>query len=160
MEPRRLALRVYTLCPEEIMSKVHWLLIVAVLCSPLPACAAEPPATPRGIAPPTRLPDPEPPALAAGEPVASATMPREVRRAVVADAARRFRVAESAVVLGRAEKLTWSDGSLGCPQTGQMYSQALVPGFRVVAKTSEGDLVYHTDTRGQAVVCAPRTSTP
>jgi hypothetical protein len=160
MEPRRPALRVYTLCPEEIMSKVQWLLIVAVLCSPLPACAAEPQAAPRGLAAPTRLPDPAPPTSVSGEPVASATLPREVRRAVVADAARRFKVAESAVVLGRAEKLMWSDGSLGCPQTGQMYSQALVPGFRLVAKTSEGDLVYHTDTRGQAVVCPPRTSKP
>ncbi len=138
------------------MSKVQWLLIIGVLSTPLAACAAEQQATPRGIAPPTRLPDPRP-VSAAGELVATATIPREVRRAVVADAARRFKVDETAVVLARAEKLSWRDGSLGCPQPGQMYSQALIPGFRVVAKTSEGDLVYHTDTRGQAVVCAPPT---
>jgi hypothetical protein len=156
MEPRRLALRVYTLSrPEAMMLKVPRILMVLATLVVQPALAIEPAATPRGIAPPTRLPDPAPPASAAGEPVVTATMPREVRRAVVADAARRFKVAETAVVLARAEKLTWSDGSLGCPQPGQMYSQALVPGFRVVAKTSEGDLVYHTDTRGQAVVCAP-----
>lgn len=136
------------------MSKMRWTLIaLGVLVAPLVAGGGEPRPAPRGIAPPTRIPDPAPPASAAGEPVATATMPREVRRAVVADAARRFKVAEAAVVLVQAEKLTWNDGSLGCPQPGQMYSQALVPGFRVLAKTSEGDLLYHTDMRGQAVVC-------
>ena len=79
-------------------------------------------------------------------------MPRDVRRAVVADAARRFKVPESAVVLTHAEQLTWSDGSLGCPEPGQFYTQMLVPGFRVVAKTSAGEL-YHTDARGNVKTC-------
>ena len=30
-----------------------------------------------------------------------------------------------------AEAVTWSDGSLGCPEPGMMYTQALVPGYRV-----------------------------
>ncbi len=83
----------------------------------------------------------------------SASVPREVRRAVVADAARRFKVAESAVVLGQAEQVTWSDGSLGCPQRGQMYTQNLVAGYRIVAITSEGQMVYHTDSQGFVVTC-------
>ena len=89
----------------------------------------------------------------AGASVPSASVPREVRRAVVADAARRFKVAESAVVLGQAEQVTWSDGSLGCPQRGQMYTQNLVAGYRIVAITSEGQMVYHTDSQGFAVTC-------
>ena len=69
----------------------------------LPACAAQPPA-PGAIAPPKRVLEavetqPSP----AGEPVNTASMPREVRKAVVADAARRFRVDENAVVITRAE---------------------------------------------------------
>ena len=80
-------------------------------------------------------------------------MPREVRLAVVADAARRFKVAESAVVLSQAEQVTWSDGSLGCPQRGQMYTQNLVDGYRIVAITSAGQMVYHTDSHGFAVTC-------
>ena len=63
----------------------------------------------------------------AGEPVTTAatSVPREVRRAVVADAARRFKVAESAVVLTQAEQVTWNDGSLGCPQPGaDVYADA------------------------------------
>ena len=104
--------------------------------------------------PPKRLPDVDTSTpMPAGDPVATAQIPREVRRAVVADAAKRFRVAESAVVLARAEQLTWSDGSLGCPEPGRMYSQMLVAGFRVVAVTSAGELTYHTDSHGNAVSC-------
>lgn len=119
----------------------------------LPACAAQPPA-PGAIAPPKRaLEAVETQPSPAGEPVNTASMPREVRRAVVADAARRFRVDENAVVLTRAEQLTWSDGSLGCPEPGRMYTQMLVPGYRVVARTTEGELTYNTDTRGNVVTC-------
>jgi hypothetical protein len=123
------------------------------LASAHPACAADEPQA-RTIAPPKRIPESvEVPVAPAGEPVTTASMPREVRRAVVADAARRFKVPESAVVLTRAERLTWSDGSLGCPEPGQTYVQMLVPGFRVVAKTREGELTYNTDTRGNAKTC-------
>jgi hypothetical protein len=155
MEPRRLTQRVYTLSwLERIMRKMRWtLMALGVLTASIIAGAGEQRPAPGGIAPPTRLPDPAPPALTAGEPVATATLPLQVRRAVVADAARRFKVAESAVVLARAEKRTWNDASLGCPQPGQVYSKVLVPGFRVMAKTSEGDLLYHTDTRSRALVC-------
>jgi hypothetical protein len=85
--------------------------------------------------------------------VSIASIPREVRRAVVADAAKRFNVPESSVVVARAEQVTWPDGSLGCPEPGMMYTQALVPGFRVVAKTSAGELSYHTDSSGTVRNC-------
>jgi hypothetical protein len=76
-----------------------------------------------------------------------------VRRAVVADAARRFKVLNSAVVLTRAERVTWSDGSLGCPEPGRKYAQTAVAGFRLVAQTVEGQLLYHTDTLGGIANC-------
>jgi len=118
------------------------------------ACATD--ARPKGgVAPPTRIPDPEEAVLApAGQQVSTTAIPREVRRAVVADAAKRFNVAESAVVLTRAEQVTWPDGSLGCPEPGRMYTQMLVDGFRVSAKTTEGELLYHTDSRGNVANCA------
>lgn len=106
------------------------------------------------IAPPHRIPDaltdPAPPA---GTPVAVSAIPKSVRRAVVADAARRFNVAENAVVLTRAEQLTWSDGSLGCPDPGVTYTQNLVAGYLIVAKTAGGELSYHTDAKHQAKTC-------
>jgi len=135
------------------MVKIQRCLVVfgALMASSL-ALAAEPRAVTHGIAPPTRIPDPLP-LVVPGQPVVIAVMPREVRRAVVADAARRFKVAESAVVLARAEQLTWNDASLGCPQPGHIYAQLLVPGFRVAARTPEGELIYHTDSQKRALVC-------
>ena len=135
------------------MSKSLNLLVLAGVLA-VSAGAADTPQTPRGIAPPTRIPDIETlTPLPTGEPVATAQIPLAVRRAVVTDAAKRFNVAESAVVLARAEQLTWSDGSLGCPEAGHMYTQMLVAGFLVVAKTSAGELAYHTDSRGSVVSC-------
>jgi hypothetical protein len=108
-----------------------------------------------GVAPPQRIPDvPTRAARPQGTPVTTAEIPKSVRRAVVADAAKRFNVDESAVVLGRAERVTWSDGSLGCPEHGTSYTQNLVPGFVIVAKTGDSELVYHTDSREQAKTCA------
>jgi len=114
-----------------------------------------------GVAPPARVPDTvQAGRIPAGDPVPVASLPRETRRAVAADAARRFKVAESAVVLTRAEQVTWSDGSLGCTEPGRMYTQALVPGYRLIAKTTAGELVYHTDQRGQVVTCAGDSRRP
>jgi hypothetical protein len=116
------------------------------------ACATAQQASP--VMPPTRLPYvTESEGGPAGIPVASASVPRAVRRAVVADAARRFKVDESAVVLVRAEQVTWPDASLGCPEPGMAYTQMLVAGFRIVAKTTEGELTYHADERGRIALC-------
>jgi hypothetical protein len=129
-------------------------MVMLVLASLAAACAAsgeQKRATPR--APPTRVPAPPLNDQPVGEPVSTTAIPVEVRRAVVADAAKRFKVAESAVVLTRAEQLTWPNGAIGCPEPGTMYTQALVPGFRVVAKTSAGELIYHTDMLGNTRSC-------
>jgi hypothetical protein len=133
-------------------------LLAGATLAPLTAGAGGTP-PPEGIAPPTRIPAPQARVTEpAGEHVTAASVPRDVRRAVVVDAARRFKVAESAVVLGKAEQVTWSDGSLGCPQRGQMYTQNLVAGFRIVAITSEGQMVYHTDSHGFVVTCGGNPS--
>lgn len=132
-----------------------WAVGVTALTLGVNALAGGEPTQPRVIAPPTRIPDVVPPSTQpAGTPVNTANVPREVRRAVVADAARRFNVAENAVVIVGAEQVTWSDGSLGCAEPGQMYTQALVPGYRITAKTQSGQMRYHTDDHGRVVSCA------
>jgi hypothetical protein len=129
-------------------------LVAAAMVLGAHAMAGGEPTKPRVIAPPTRIPEIVPESTQpAGTPVNAASVPRAVRRAVVADAARRFSVAESAVVLVSAEQVTWSDGSLGCAEPGQMYTQAVVSGYRVTAKTQEGQMRYHTDDRGTVVNC-------
>jgi hypothetical protein len=126
------------------------ILASGVLIAACASAADKPP--PRGIAPPARIPDPVVPA-ASGEKVSIASVPLAVRRAIVADAAKRFVVDEDSVVLINSESVTWNDGAMGCPEPGRMYTQMLVPGFRVTAKTTSGQMLYHTDSRGTVVTC-------
>ena len=48
-----------------------------------------------------------------------------------ADAAQSAGVALDHVKVRTVESVTWSDGSLGCPEPGMMYTQALVRGYRI-----------------------------
>jgi hypothetical protein len=146
------------------VNKASAILLPSICCTL--AMAGEPMGEQRRIAPPKRIPDMvSPQTLPAGEPVTLASIPKAVRRAVVADAARRFEVDRSAVVLSQAEQVTWSDGSLGCPSPGVMYPQVLVPGYRMSATTRAGTLLYHTDARGNVATCdmlprRPRSAAP
>lgn len=108
----------------------------------------------QSIAPPTRIPAPSRTDAIPGAPITTGEIPRDVRRAVVTDAAQRFRVNTNAVVLADAERVTWPDGALGCPDPGINYPQVQVAGFRVVARTLAGELLYHTDSLGHVVNCA------
>lgn len=132
------------------MSRPGVLLLIGMLAPAALPAGGEPP--PTGMAAPKRLPQ-LPAPLPPSEPVTTASVPREVRRAVVADAAQRFKLAENLVVLASAERLTWTDGSLGCPMPGMSYSQVLVPGYRIVAKSTGGTFIYHTDSSGNLAVC-------
>lgn len=42
-----------------------------------------------------------------------------------------------------AEAVTWSDGALGCPEPDMMYTQALVPGYRIVLALDGDEVHYH-----------------
>jgi hypothetical protein len=42
-----------------------------------------------------------------------------------------------------AERVTWSDGSLGCPQPGEMYTQALIEGYRIILDVDGQEVHYH-----------------
>jgi hypothetical protein len=72
-----------------------------------------------------------------------------------ADAARRAGVALDLVKVLTVESVTWSDGSLGCPEPGMMYTQALVRGHRVRVDAAGTTLLYHTGTQSTFVHCPP-----
>lgn len=77
--------------------------------------------------------------------------------AAIADFAARERVDPASVSLRRLQRVTWPDGSLGCPKPGMMYTQALVDGYWLeLAGGPQAAPVlaeYHTDLAGQAVAC-------
>lgn len=70
-----------------------------------------------------------------------------------ADAAERTGLTPAALELVSADRVTWSDSSLGCPQPDVMYTQALVPGYRVRLRGPVGELDYHASARGALVLC-------
>jgi hypothetical protein len=47
-----------------------------------------------------------------------------------------------------AEEVTWPDGAVGCPEPGEMYTQALVEGYRIVLDV-DGEEVHYHGTRGE-----------
>lgn len=73
--------------------------------------------------------------------------------AALEDAARRTKLERSKLNVISAEAVTWPDGSLGCPQPGMLYTQALVPGYRIRIQAGTEVLDYHAGRRGQLVLC-------
>lgn len=61
----------------------------------------------------------------------------------------------------RAQKVTWADGAMGCPEDGMMYTQALVEGYFILLRASGEDNAYHAGRDGQPFHCpAERSKTP
>lgn len=81
------------------------------------------------------------------------SLPAEITDPIVADAATRLGVDPSAVTIVDAHAETWSDGSLGCPEPGMMYTQALVDGYQVVVEANGTRLDYRGSGPGQFRLC-------
>ena len=77
-----------------------------------------------------------------------------------ADAAQRAGVTPDKVKIVTVEAVTWADGSLGCPEPGMMYSQALVRGNRVMVEAAGKTLLYHTGPQSTFVHCPPERARP
>ena len=87
--------------------------------------------------------------------------PAEMIEAALDDAANRSTTARADIKVTSAEAVTWRDGSLGCPRPGMVYTQALVPGFRIVLQAGEQVLNYHSSSRGRPLFCpAARVTAP
>ncbi|GAA4868472.1 hypothetical protein [Serinicoccus chungangensis] len=76
-------------------------------------------------------------------PVPDAVVQRpDVQEAIEAEAQRTGVEPEAVTVAGYAD-VTWSDGSIGCPKPGMMYTQALVPGHQLVLEVDGSYASYH-----------------
>ena len=82
--------------------------------------------------------------------------------ALLADAAQRSGVPQDRLRVVRAVAVTWPDGSLGCPQPGFSYTQALVPGWQVLiaVPSSAVPLQYHGSDRGGWLHCPAGRASP
>ena len=159
------------------------LLALAVACQPSGAVEGTllpPSATPAGTIQETRITDDSPTATSIAEPDAggrekrltpalpssvesipalepilvTSQVPAELLDAILEDAEARMGITAGGISIVQAEAVVWSDGSLGCPKPGMMYTQALVPGYRVVLRAGDEILDYHASERGTFVLCA------
>jgi hypothetical protein len=110
------------------MATIRTLLLVAISVS---ACAAQP------------------------DPAMNASPVDKVLQAARADAAQRSGLPQAQLQLVSMESVTWADGSLGCPRPGMLYTQALVPGYRVKLQVGREVWDYHASERGGVVLCPP-----
>lgn len=59
------------------------------------------------------------------------------------DLARRLEIDKSEVEVAEALFVTWPNSALGCPEPDMMYTQALVPGYRIRLVASGNSYHYH-----------------
>lgn len=101
--------------------------------------------------------DPSPPPVTdAPAPTATAgsgAVPDEVLQPILAAAANEAGVDRDALVIVRAERVTWSDTSLGCPNPDEMYAQVLVDGYWVVIEAGGTTLDYRVNDSGEFRRC-------
>lgn len=73
--------------------------------------------------------------------------------AAIADAAQRFGVPEDAVAVAGALDVVWADGSLGCPEEGMAYTQALVDGYLLTLEVDGRRIAYHGEDGRPPFLC-------
>lgn len=87
-------------------------------------------------------------------PVPDAVKEREDVQAAVAAEAKRAGVDASQVEIAGYADVTWTDGSIGCPQPDQMYTMALVPGHQLILSVDGQVASYHAAEGKEFAYCA------
>lgn len=83
-------------------------------------------------------------------------VPHDILEAIMDDVQTRFDLAPGELAVARAEAVIWNDGSLGCPQPGQFYTQALVQGYWVVLNHDSQEFDYRATEGGFFLLCEQR----
>jgi hypothetical protein len=86
-------------------------------------------------------------------PALTGEVPEDALRPVLADASDRSGVTVGELEILRAEYVDWPDGSLGCPEPGMYYTQAIEPGYWVEVRVGEVVLDYRLTVRGSFRLC-------
>lgn len=71
----------------------------------------------------------------------------------VQDLANRLKIAPESLELVDVTQVIWRDGSLGCPQPGMLYTQALVHGVRIRLRGGGIIYHYHSSRNGKPFLC-------
>jgi hypothetical protein len=103
----------------------------------------------------THAPDDSPRGQSAAPPESAAApegIPDAVWAAILGDLERQIGRSSDPDVVS-AEAMTWNDGSLGCPEAGQAYTQALVDGYQVVLEVDGERYDYRVGSGASVKLC-------
>lgn len=64
----------------------------------------------------------------------------------IGDLAEHLDIDPSSIELVSEEDVSWSDGSVGCPEPGMAYTQAIVPGYLIILQADGTEYRYHGAT--------------
>lgn len=70
------------------------------------------------------------------------------------DLSQRLGVAAETIELVSLLEVTWPDGSLGCPEAGVAYTQALVPGQQLILRVNGAEYYYHSGKNSVFTYCS------
>jgi len=84
---------------------------------------------------------------------AEITMEEQIH-AAIADLAIRVGVAADDIIVREARSVQWSSGAVGCPKPGMNYTQALVPGMRLLLEVN-GTVYYYHGRKGRNLFYCP-----
>jgi len=86
---------------------------------------------------------------------AETTMPddTELIRAAIEDLSRRLLTPDENIEVVETRSVQWPDGSLGCPEEGVSYTQAIVDGTQVLLGSDGKIYDYHAGDEGEIFLC-------
>jgi len=79
--------------------------------------------------------------------------PPELLDKIRAEVASEQGVSAADVKVISAEAVNWPNSALGCPKPGLMYTQAIVPGYRIKLEAGGKHFTYNASTRGSYKRC-------
>lgn len=80
-------------------------------------------------------------------------VPDELLAAILSDLAASIDVEGPDIEVLDSEAVVWSDGSLGCPQPGEVYPQSPVSGYRVLLRARGQRYDYRASASGYFKLC-------
>ena len=80
-------------------------------------------------------------------------VPQAILDPILKEAAALAKLDREQLVIVRAESVVWNDGSLGCPEPGMMYTQALLNGYWVVIEAAGQNYDFRVGSGGSFRLC-------
>ncbi|MCB8979721.1 MAG: hypothetical protein H6657_20110 [Ardenticatenaceae bacterium] len=93
-------------------------------------------------------------------------VPEAIMTAVFDDLMATTAVTQESIAVIQAEAVVWNDGSLGCPQPGEVYTMMPVAGYQIMLEANGRTYDYHAADTGYVVLCenalpqSPAVGTP